>query len=134
MERTIFVVDGLDINLMLAEKHLEDRYSVFTMPTVQKMFLLLTMITPHLILIDVDIQDMDAFDALSYLKSDVAYAHIPVVMTTGSRNSYIDTKSLELGAMDLMIKPFSPSLIRNRAKIYIDYGFASKKGGDISVS
>ena len=120
MEKSIFVVDGNDTNLMLAERYLEDAYNVITLPTVQKMFSLLAKVTPGLILLDVDIQDMDCFDVLFYLKSDQIYLHIPIIITLGSRDTYIDTRSIELGAADLMIKPFSPNLLLNRVKIHME--------------
>ena len=119
MEDTVFVVDNNDINLMLAERCLEDSCNVFTMRTAQKMFAMLDQITPHLILIDVDMQDMDCFDVLSRLKSNKKSENIPVVIMTGSRDTHVDKKGIEMGATDLLIKPFSPSLFHSRVKLYI---------------
>jgi putative two-component system response regulator len=68
--KTIFAVDDSDTNLATAKKALEGRYRVLTMPSAAKMFALLEKISPDLILLDIEMPEMDGFDALLRLKSD----------------------------------------------------------------
>ena len=49
MPKTIFVVDDSDTNLMMAEKALEQKYRVMTLPSAAKMFALLEKLTADLI-------------------------------------------------------------------------------------
>ena len=70
MPRTIFVVDDNDTNLSMAKEALKDHYRVMTMPSAEKMFAMIEKITPDLILLDIEMPDMDGFEALQILKDE----------------------------------------------------------------
>jgi len=94
--KTIFVVDDSDTNLSMAEAVLEDHYRVMTMPSAAKMFSLLTKIIPDLILLDIEMPDMDGFEALKKLKAETAWVEIPVIFLTGRNNAEVKPTVLNL--------------------------------------
>ena len=122
MEKTIFVVDDVDIDLFKVGEVLEDYYNVFTMTTAKKMFELLKKITPHLILLDIEMPDMNGLEVLSHLKSDKSLEYIPVIFLTGTRDMDTETKSYEKGVADFLLKPFSNSSLLNRVNLHINLG------------
>jgi len=105
--KTIFVVDDSDTNLAKAEEALEDHFNVMTLPSAAKMFELLEKIKPDLILLDIEMPEMNGFEALEKLKSG-SWAGIPVLFLTGTKDSSIEQRSSALGAVGIVTKPFSP--------------------------
>jgi len=118
--KTIFVVDDNDTNLSMAKNTLEDYYRVLTIPSADKMFKLLEKITPNLILLDIEMPEMDGFEALLYLKSSALYADIPVIFLTGYSDDTIEARGFEMGVIDFITKPFSKLVLINRLKTHLD--------------
>jgi putative two-component system response regulator len=118
--KTIFVVDDSDTNLSMAEDALEKKYQVMTLPSAMKMFTLLEKITPDLILLDIEMPDMNGFEALLCMKSNPLYENIPVIFLTSYTDSEIETHGFELGAIDFITKPFSTPVLLNRIKTHLD--------------
>ena len=108
--KTIFVVDDSDTNLAKAEEALEDAFNVMTIASAAKMFELLEKIKPDLILLDIEMPEMNGFEALEKLKSGNS-AGIPVLFLTGTIDASIEKRSSDLGAIGIVKKPFSPSAL-----------------------
>ncbi|MCL2031038.1 MAG: response regulator [Oscillospiraceae bacterium] len=118
--KTLFVVDDNDVNLVYAEETLSGRYNVFTLPSAAAMFTLLENVTPDLILLDIEMPEMDGFEALKKLKSAGRHADIPVVFVTGWSDDSIEALGFEMGAVDFVIKPFSAPVLLNRIQTHLD--------------
>ncbi|MCL2440715.1 MAG: response regulator [Treponema sp.] len=118
--KTIFVVDDSDTNLSMAEAALENQYRVMTMPSAAKMFTLLEKVLPDLILLDIEMPEMDGFEALKKLKSINAFASLPVMFLTGRNDPDIEARGFEMGAVDFVTKPFSAPVLLNRMKTHLD--------------
>ena len=112
--KTIFIVDDSDTNLAMAEEALEDYFRVMTLPSAAKMFTLLEKMIPDLILLDIEMPEMNGFDALERLKADSSKANIPVMFLTGTINADIEEKSAKLGACGVISKPFTQSNLLDR--------------------
>ena len=119
MQKTIFVVDDNDTNLSMAEEALEEQYRVMTLPSADKMFALLEKIMPDMILLDIEMPDMDGFEALHLLKGNEAYADIPVIFLTSMTDEKIEARGFELGVIDFIGKPFSAPVLINRIKAHL---------------
>jgi putative two-component system response regulator len=76
------------------------------MSSAEKMFELLEKITPDLILLDIEMPEMNGFEALEKLKTS-SWLNIPVFFLTGTVNSQIEEKSSKLGACGIIAKPVS---------------------------
>lgn len=61
---------------------------------------------PDLILLDVQMPDMDGFEACKRLKENPATAHIPVIFLTARTEIDDVVKGFEVGAVDYITKPF----------------------------
>ena len=120
MPKTIFIVDDNDTNLAAAEEVLEDQYQVMTLPSASKMFALLEKIKPDMILLDIEMPEMDGFEALRRLKENDAHAQIPVIFLTGLNDAEIEARGFQLGVIDFITKPFSAPVLLNRIKTHLD--------------
>jgi len=118
--KTIFVVDDSDTNLSMAEEALEDLYRVMTMPSAAKMFTLLEKVKPDLILLDIEMPEMDGFEALEKLKANILLADIPVMFLTGYTDEVMEVRGFEMGAVDFVTKPFSAPVLVNRIKTHLE--------------
>jgi putative two-component system response regulator len=118
--KTIFVVDDSDTNLSMAEAVLEDNYRVMTMPSASKMFTLLEKVIPDLILLDIEMPEMDGFEALKCLKLEGLWSDIPVMFLTGRNDAEVEARGFEMGAIDFITKPFSAPVLINRIKTHLD--------------
>ena len=117
MKKTIFVVDDSNTNLALSEKALQDQYRVITLPSAAKMFKFLEKTTPDLILLDIEMPEMDGFEALSRLKENKA--DIPVIFLTSLLDAEVEVKGFQLGVIDFITKPFSAPVLVNRIKTHL---------------
>ena len=120
MQKTIFVVDDNDTNLSVAKEILKEQYRVLTLPSAAKMFSLIGKVTPDLILLDIEMPEMDGFEALNHLKENPLYSNIPVMFLTGILDPAIKEQGFHLGAVDFIIKPFSGDVLLNLLKNYFD--------------
>jgi putative two-component system response regulator len=120
MPKTIFVVDDSDTNLSMAESALEAEYRVMTLPSAVKMFALLPKVTPDLLLLDIEMPEMDGFEALRRIKAHNQYADIPVIILTGVADAATEARGFELGAVDFILKPFSVPVLLNRIKTHLN--------------
>jgi len=117
--KTIFIVDDSDTNLAMAEEALEDYFRVMTIPSAAKMFSLLEKFIPDLILLDIEMPEMNGFEALERLKTSSNYANIPVIFLTGTVNASIEQQCSKLGAIGIISKPFLQSVLLDRINAQI---------------
>ncbi len=68
-------------------------------------------VQPDLILMDVMLPGRDGVELTQQLKADPALAGIPVVMLTGEARREILVRSMEAGAADFIVKPFTPDAL-----------------------
>ena len=119
MQKTIFIVDDSTTNLAMAEKTLENQYLVITLSSAAKMFTILGRMVPDLILLDIDMPEMNGFEAMKRLKANSSYAEIPVIFLTGLTDADTEAHGIELGAVDFIAKPFSAPVLLNRIKNHL---------------
>ncbi|MCL2717486.1 MAG: response regulator [Lachnospiraceae bacterium] len=120
MQQIIFVVDDNDTNLSMAKEALQDKYRVMTMPSAAKMFALLEKIKPDLILLDIEMPEVNGFEALRLLKENELHAVIPVIFLTGITDASVEVRGFQFGAIDFITKPFSAPVLLNRIKTHLD--------------
>ena len=74
-------------------------------------------VQPDLVLMDVMLPGRDGVDLTHSMKADPALAGIPVVMLTGEARREVLVRSMEAGAADFIVKPFTPdALVAKLAK------------------
>ena len=119
VRRKIMLVDDNITNLTIGKSILSGRYDVFTVPSGEKLLKILERATPDLILLDVEMPEMDGFEALKALKANEATSGIPVVFLTARCDVDSEAEGLSLGAVDYITKPFSPPLLLRRIELHM---------------
>ena len=119
MQKTIFVVDDNGTNLSLAEEALEEDYRVITLSSAAKMFSILEKVVPDLILLDIEMPEMDGFEALKRLKDSDLYSKIPVIFMTATADAVNGAIGKNSGAPDYITKPFSRTVLLDSINKYL---------------
>jgi len=117
-KKIIVVDDNLD-DLTALRGTLKELYGVYTCQSVLRMFDLLDHFMPQLILLDVEMPDMNGYEAVKELKSSEKYREIPVIFLTGMSDPHNEIEGLKLGAVDYIHKPFVAPLLLQRIKIHL---------------
>jgi putative two-component system response regulator len=115
----IILVDDNPANLLAGLKVLSQEYSVITVPSAAKLFTLLKTEKPALILLDIEMPEMNGYEAIKILKSNPDTKNIPVIFLTALTDSNDELEGLSLGAIDYITKPFQPSLLLKRIEVYL---------------
>ena len=110
----IILVDDVKANLTMGRDLLRTFYEVYPAPSAARLFELLENIVPDLILLDIEMPDMNGYEALKKLKSDPRFAEIPVIFLTSKDDNDSEMKGFDLGAVDYITKPFSGPLLLKR--------------------
>jgi DNA-binding response OmpR family regulator/DNA-binding CsgD family transcriptional regulator len=76
-------------------------------------------IVPQLIVMDCVMPGLDGFETCRRLKSDVRFAHIPVIFITGLKDTDSTLKGFEVGGVDYVTKPVRLDELLARIRIHI---------------
>lgn len=119
-KKTIMVVDDTPSNLQYAIKVLSDQYKVVPVKSGEACLVAVEKVTPDLILLDIEMPGMDGFETLIKLKDNPEYANIPVIFLTAHADKNNEIKGLETGAVDFIMKPFVPEIMRARIETQLE--------------
>lgn len=64
------------------------------------------LVPPDAFLLDIEMPRMDGYELLSFLRSQDAYRHTPVIMVTSRAGEKHRTKAMDLGATGYLVKPY----------------------------
>jgi putative two-component system response regulator len=110
----IILVDDNVSNLQQGRNILKTFYEVYPAPSAAKLFEILEKILPDLILLDIEMPDMNGYEAIKKLKEDKRLADIPVIFLTSLTDEASELEGFDLGAVDYIAKPFSGPLLLKR--------------------
>ena len=71
---------------------------------------------PDVVLMDLNMPEMDGYEAIARLRQDQSTAQVPIVVLTGEEAPEIEHRVLHLGANDYIVKPFDPEMLISRAQ------------------
>ena len=117
-QKTIIVIDDKTnpsgVNNVLCEKH-----NVFTASSEDELQSFLEKATPNLILIDFDIPDMDVYDVIKTLKSNINTIDIPIVLISKADGLESKAERPGMDVADYILKPFSKELLHKRVDTHL---------------
>jgi len=114
IRRKIMLVDDDRSIRQQGKALLKDMYEVYSLPSAQKLFEVLNIITPDLILLDIKMPEIDGFETIRQLKNSDRFASIPVIFLTASNDEESVIRGSKLGAAGFVTKPFSTSDLAER--------------------
>jgi len=119
LQKKIIVVDDNNPNLTACKNILKPHYEVFTVPSAAKMFDLLEHVMPDLILLDVDMPDVNGYEAAGKLKKSDQFKKILIIFQSGRVAPRSEIFGLNMGALDYIHKPFVSELLLKRIETHM---------------
>jgi len=109
VKKYVILVDDNPANLKLGKNILSEKFRVATFPSAEKLLGVLENNHPAIILMDIDMPQMNGYDALKALKSKPETKDIPVILIAEEGGS--PDKEKGLGAADCVFKPYDPQTL-----------------------
>ena len=118
---TLLVVDDTPDNLSLMSGILKDTYKVKVANSGEKALKIAeTDSPPDLILLDIMMPGMDGYQTCIRLQTHANTRHVPIIFLTAKAEVEDETYGLELGAVDYITKPITPSILLARVKTHLE--------------
>jgi CheY-like chemotaxis protein len=74
-----------------------------------------------LILMDVQMPVMDGFETVELIRQIEKHKHVPIIFLTASMDASVNIfKGYHAGAVDYMIKPLSPEILKSKVSVFVD--------------
>jgi two-component system cell cycle response regulator DivK len=74
---------------------------------------------PDLILMDIQLPEIDGYEAMRRIKADVTLRSIPIIAVTSYALSGDDVTAYEAGCVGYVTKPFSPRMLLATIREYV---------------
>ena len=107
--KTVLVVEDNDLNMKLFHDLLEAHgYNILQTKDGMEALRMAREHRPDLILMDIQLPDLDGYEAARRIKANPALRSIPIIAVTSYALSGDDEKAFEAGCDAYASKPFSP--------------------------
>ncbi len=112
---TVLVTDDEPITRMLVKLLLErENFEVLEATNGRQAVDIGTRERPDLMIVDLNMPEMDGYEAIARLRRDITLATLPIIVLTSEEGPGVERRVLELGADDYILKPFDPSVLLSR--------------------
>ncbi|MCI8561596.1 MAG: diguanylate cyclase [Dorea sp.] len=118
MENILIVDDSL-LQAVRLKDILDDEYEVTIANTAEDGLQRASTGNYSLILLDVVMPGMDGFTLLKKLQEEIITQSVPVILITSLSDVKNEYQGLVLGAVDYIVKPFNPLIVKARVKTHI---------------
>jgi phosphoserine phosphatase RsbU/P len=119
-KQVILLVDDTPANIHIAQAILRDEFKIRVATSgVKALELVKIEPLPALILLDIEMPGMDGYEVCNRLRADPQTRDIPVIFLTAKTESEDETRGFEVGAVDYVHKPFSPTVVKARVRTHL---------------
>ncbi|MGK7933473.1 MAG: PAS domain S-box protein [Microcystaceae cyanobacterium] len=117
----ILVVDDQRSNLLITQGVLQSLgHNVVTATNGKEAIQKLKEQEFAIIILDVQMPIMDGFETAQKIRENPKISHLPILFVTGSESEEIKIfKGYDLGAVDYLIKPIHPRILRGKVSIFL---------------
>lgn len=115
--KTILIVDDVELNRDMLVDIFNEQYKILQASNGEEAIDIITKNQDRLSLIFLDLQMpiKNGLDVLNYMNAKGIIHKVPVIMITGEATIDSDVKAYELGASDIIYKPFDTEIVSRRA-------------------
>lgn len=116
----ILIVDDLPQNLLALEAVIDDMgLTIITATSGNDALRLSLKYDFALILLDVQMPGMNGFEVARLIRANPKTCHFPIIFVTAGMKDLIDQiQGYETGAVDYLMKPFEPVILRSKVKVF----------------
>jgi len=119
-KQTVLVVDDTPENIQILNGVLRSHYKIKAAPNGEKALKIAQSASqPDIILLDIMMPKMDGYEVCRELKSNPTTEKIPVIFVTAMAEVEDEKKGLDMGAVDYITKPISPSIVLARVQTHL---------------
>lgn len=117
-KNTILIADDAEINREMIKFIFDEQYNIIEAEDGEQAIRIIMEYSDKLCLLFLDLlmPKKSGLDVLSFMNDEDYINYIPVIMITGEATDETDEKAYELGASDIIYKPFAPNVVMRRAK------------------
>jgi CheY-like chemotaxis protein len=117
----ILVVDDLPEKLLVLESVLEKLgQNVVTARSGEEALRRLLEQEFAVILLDVNMPGMDGLETAAYIRRRKKTAHTPIIFITAFADEVYTARGYALGAVDYILSPIMPEILRSKVKVFVD--------------
>jgi len=116
----ILIVDSVSDGIKALDEILRIDYEILMAFSGEKALELVTSHEVELILVNVLMSDIGGYEVCKQLKADVLTCDIPLIFVTSLNDEIDETYGLKLGAVDFIVKPLRPAIIKARIKKHLE--------------
>jgi DNA-binding response OmpR family regulator len=120
LPRILLAEDNEIVQRIIIHKLTKEKYAVTCLSTGEKVVETVSLIKPALIILDLLLPVKNGLIILNELKSDVSLSGIPVIIFTTNNNEEMLNTAMKSGAVDFILKPFSPEELMAKIKRYVN--------------
>ncbi|MDF2537751.1 MAG: response regulator receiver modulated metal dependent phosphohydrolase [Herbinix sp.] len=118
----ILIVDDINANLLvLAEMIRNSGYIARPVTSVRQAMSAIEVLTPHLILLDITMPEIDGFEFCSILKKNANTKEIPIIFISALNSTSDKIRGYQMGAVDYISKPFEVEEVTLRINTHLKY-------------
>jgi type IV pilus assembly protein PilB len=115
--RRVLVCDDEPITRMLVKLLLErEHYTVLEASTGREALDIARRERPDLLLIDLNMPEMDGYEAIARVRREITLTTMPIVVLTSEEGPGVERRVLDLGADDYILKPFDAAVLLSRVQ------------------
>lgn len=113
---TILIVDDMEINRAILRTLFEQEYNLLEAENGEQAVLLIKEYRDSLaaVLLDLVMPIKDGYQVMAELTQNGLMLHFPVIVITSEDSMENEVRAFDLGASDIIIKPFEPRVVRRR--------------------
>jgi putative two-component system response regulator len=116
----ILIVDDINANLVVLTEMIRNAgYIARPVTGVKQAMSAIEMLSPHLILLDVSMPEIDGFEFCTMLKKNVNTRDIPIIFISALSSPEDKIKGFKLGAVDYISKPFEVEEVTLRINTHL---------------
>ncbi|MGE6531012.1 diguanylate cyclase domain-containing protein [Pseudomonas sp. NPDC077382] len=115
----LLLVDDQRINILALHELFRASCEVFIAMTGEQALDICRKVLPDLILLDVRMDGLDGYEVCRRLKQDPETRDIPIIFVTAQGADEDEVLGLELGAVDFIVKPINPIIVKARVNTHL---------------
>lgn len=121
----LLLVDDQRINILTLHELFREKCEIFMAMNGEQALESCRKSLPDLILLDVHMEGLDGYEVCRRLKKDPETHDIPVIFVTAQGAEEDEVLGLELGAVDFIVKPINPTIVRARVNTHLTLKYQS---------
>lgn len=116
----ILIVDDVNANLVILTEMIRNAgYIARPVTSAHQAVSAIEALTPHLILLDISMPDMNGLEFCTELKKNAATREIPIIFISALNSTEDKIKGFQLGAVDYIAKPFEVEEVSVRINTHL---------------